>query len=51
MTDSAVTTRAIIVSAKGAARWQAGHPWIYRTDIYDEPRDAPGVVTVTDRRG
>src|SRR3989475_3325501 len=41
----------VIVSAKGAARWQAGHPWIYRTDIYDEPRDAPGVVPVTDRRG
>src|SRR6266480_347510 len=35
----------------GAARWQAGHPWIYRTDIYDEPPDAPGIVTVTDRRG
>ena len=51
MTDSAVTTRAVIVSAKGAARWQAGHPWIYRTDIYDEPHDAPGIVTVTDRRG
>src|SRR5439155_682179 len=51
VTDSAVSTRAVIVSAKGAARWQAGHPWIYRTDIYDEPRDAPGIVTVTDRRG
>lgn len=51
MTDSSVTTRAVIVSAKGAARWQAGHPWIYRTDVYDEPHDTPGVVTVTDRRG
>src|SRR5438309_2097140 len=51
VTDSAVTTRAVIVSAKGAARWQAGHPWIYRADIYDEPRDASGIVTVTDRRG
>ncbi len=49
--DGGVATRAVIVSARGAARWQAGHPWIYRTDIYDEPRDAPGVVTVTDRRG
>ena len=49
--DSSVTTRAVIVSAKGAARWQAGHPWIYRTDVYDEPRDTPGVITVTDRRG
>ena len=51
MTHSSVTTRAVIVSAKGAARWEAGHPWIYRTDLYDEPRDTPGVVTVTDRRG
>src|SRR6059058_2939418 len=41
----------VIVSAKGAARWQAGHPWIYRTDIYDEPGDAPGIVAVTERRG
>ncbi len=49
--DGGIATRAVIVSAKGAARWQAGHPWIYRTDVYDEPRDAPGVVTVTDRRG
>ena len=49
--DGGVATRAVIVSAKGAARWHAGHPWIYRTDVYDEPRDAPGVVTVTDRRG
>jgi len=46
-----VATRVVIVSAKGAARWQAGHPWIYRTDVYDEPHDTAGVVTVTDRRG
>ena len=51
MTDSSVLTRAVIVSAKGAARWEAGRPWIYRTDVYDEPRGTPGVVTVTDRRG
>src|SRR2546430_8749071 len=43
--------RTVVVSAKGAARWQAGHPWIYRTDVYDEPRDVAGVVAVTDRRG
>jgi 23S rRNA (cytosine1962-C5)-methyltransferase len=49
--DGAVATRTVIVSAKGAARWQAGHPWIYRTDIYDEPGDAPGIVAVTERRG
>jgi 23S rRNA (cytosine1962-C5)-methyltransferase len=51
MTDRAVTTRSVIVSAKAAARWASGHPWIYRTDVYDEPRDEPGIVTVTDRRG
>src|SRR5207247_9420899 len=25
--------------------------WVYRPDIYDEPRDAAGIVTVADRRG
>jgi 23S rRNA (cytosine1962-C5)-methyltransferase len=39
------------VSAKGAARWAGGHPWIYRTDVYAEPRDAPCITAVTDRRG
>src|SRR5437588_11115826 len=43
--------RQVVISAKGGARWQAGHPWIYRTDVYDEPRDEPGIVAVTDRRG
>ena len=43
--------RAAVVSAKGAARWTAGHPWIYRTDVYAEPHDAPGITAVTDRRG
>ena len=33
--DGGVATRAVIVSAKGAARWHTGHPWIYRTDVYD----------------
>ena len=47
----ATETRTAIVSAKGAARWAAGHPWIYRTDVYAEPRDEPGLVAVTDRRG
>jgi len=48
---TAVTTATVVVSAKGAARWQAGHPWIYRTDVYHEPTDRPGIVAVTDRRG
>ena len=42
---------AVIVSAKGAARWAAGHPWIYRTDVSAEPRNEPGITAVTDRRG
>ena len=49
--ERGVATRTVVVSAKGAARWQAGHPWIYRTDVHDEPRDSAGVVAVTDRRG
>ncbi len=40
-----------VVSAKGAARWAAGHPWIYRTDVLQAPRGDPGIVRVTDRRG
>ena len=43
--------RTVVVSAKGGGRWTAGHPWIYRSDVYAEPRDEPGVVAVTDRRG
>lgn len=39
------------VSAKGAARWAGGHPWIYRSDILAEPGEHPGVVQVRDRRG
>jgi 23S rRNA (cytosine1962-C5)-methyltransferase len=40
-----------VVSAKGAARWAAGHPWIYRTDVLQAPRGDPGIVRVCDRRG
>ena len=40
-----------VVSAKGAARWAAGHPWIYKTDVVASPRRAPGIVQVHDRRG
>lgn len=48
---TAVAAGTVVVSAKGAARWQARHPWIYRTDVYAEPKDKPGIVAVTDRRG
>ena len=40
----------VTVSAKGAARWKHGHPWIYRSDV-DAGRIPPGVVRVIDTRG
>jgi 23S rRNA (cytosine1962-C5)-methyltransferase len=39
------------VTARGAARWKQGHPWIYRSDVAEEPDKHPGIVPVTDRRG
>ncbi len=39
------------VSAKGAARWQHGHPWIYRSDVTGRPGSAAGAVRVQDHRG
>ena len=38
------------VTARGAARWVRGHPWIYRSDVEREPSD-PGLVRVEDPRG
>jgi 23S rRNA (cytosine1962-C5)-methyltransferase len=38
------------VTAKGAKRWQSGHPWIYRSDIMSAPERGPGVVAVLDNR-
>jgi 23S rRNA (cytosine1962-C5)-methyltransferase len=38
------------VTARGAERWVRGHPWIYRSDVQDEPSD-PGLVRVHDPRG
>ena len=40
-----------LVSAKGARRWDAGHPWIYRSDVIDRPTGDAGAVRVTDQRG
>ncbi|MCA9763557.1 MAG: class I SAM-dependent rRNA methyltransferase [Gemmatimonadetes bacterium] len=41
---------AAVVSTRGARRWAAGHPWIYRSDVIEHP-DAPGIVPVRDARG
>ena len=40
-----------VVSPKGARRWQAGHPWIYRSDVTTRPTSPPGAVCVRDHRG
>jgi 23S rRNA (cytosine1962-C5)-methyltransferase len=39
-----------IVSHKGAQRWTAGHPWIFRTDLIQLPDAEPGAVRVLDSR-
>src|SRR5262245_55982414 len=38
------------ITPKGETRWAKGHPWIYRSDVTDEPGVA-GLCRVTDRRG
>jgi 23S rRNA (cytosine1962-C5)-methyltransferase len=40
-----------VVSAKGARRWQLGHPWIFRSDVTTRPAADAGAVTVHDHRG
>jgi 23S rRNA (cytosine1962-C5)-methyltransferase len=40
-----------VVSAKGARRWQLGHPWIYRSDVLERPASPAGAVRVQDHRG
>jgi 23S rRNA (cytosine1962-C5)-methyltransferase len=42
---------AIKVTARGAERWKQGHPWIYRSDVAEEPDKTPGIIPVTDRKG
>jgi 23S rRNA (cytosine1962-C5)-methyltransferase len=38
------------VSARGAQRWTAGHPWIYRSDVARRPDAPAGTVRVYDTR-
>jgi len=40
-----------VVTAKGARRWQNGHPWIYRSDVSRRPNAPAGAVRVEDHRG
>ncbi len=39
-----------VVTAKGAKRWQAGHPWIFRSDVSGRPGGEAGAVRVRDNR-
>jgi 23S rRNA (cytosine1962-C5)-methyltransferase len=41
----------VTVTTKGARRWAAGHPWIYRSDLASDPDTGPGAVRVIDQRG
>ncbi|HET6778348.1 MAG TPA: class I SAM-dependent rRNA methyltransferase [Gemmatimonadales bacterium] len=38
------------VTPRGAERWIRGHPWIFRSEVLEEP-EAPGLVAVRDTRG
>jgi 23S rRNA (cytosine1962-C5)-methyltransferase len=38
------------VTAKGAGRWDSGHPWIYRSDVSERPDCEAGAVLVRDNR-
>ncbi len=40
-----------IVSARGAKRLAAGHPWIFRSDLVEPPSLAAGPTRVVDQRG
>ena len=38
------------VTTKGMRRWEAGHPWIYRSDVAERPDSEAGIVLVRDNR-
>lgn len=40
-----------VISARGARRWQDGHPWIFKSDVITPPSLPPGAVTVLDPQG
>jgi 23S rRNA (cytosine1962-C5)-methyltransferase len=39
-----------ILTTRGTERLRAGHPWIFRSDLREEPGGAPGLVAVHDER-
>ncbi len=40
-----------VISARGARRWQIGHPWVFRSDVVQPPQSPPGAVPVRDQQG
>ena len=40
-----------VISARGARRWTAGHPWIFRSDVVTPPDAEAGAVRVNDQAG
>src|SRR5215204_701491 len=52
--DGAGTTKmtgAAVLTRRGAARARSGHPWIYRSDVFDASGGTGDVVRVVDRGG
>ena len=39
-----------IVSQRGSARWENGHPWIFKSDVVEFPDVPAGAVRVIDQR-
>jgi 23S rRNA (cytosine1962-C5)-methyltransferase len=46
-----MTTERAVVSARGAGRWNRGHPWIFKSDVSRAPRAKAGAVTVEGPHG
>src|SRR5580765_7920292 len=44
-------TPSVVISARGAQRIGAGHPWIYRADLGDVRAEGGDIVLVRDSRG
>jgi 23S rRNA (cytosine1962-C5)-methyltransferase len=40
-----------VVSHRGARRWAAGHPWIFRSDVVTRPTLDTGIVRAVDQAG
>jgi 23S rRNA (cytosine1962-C5)-methyltransferase len=45
------TTKAAVLTKRGAARARSGHPWVYRSDVAEVAGDAGDVARVVDRSG